>query len=195
MNIQDALIKGVLERWTAYSWTMQGFGFLRTNIADIGRIHVWDSRLRTPLVSDIHTHPWALRSTVVSGELINQRFHLVNEDEEETSDATPYLVSGIATGEGGGLIGDTKEVWLRPMTPEIYVRGQSYKQMPSEIHRSIPADGTVTVLERPKGPELEPALVYWPYGSVWVSAEPKSAPSYLVEQVIGWALARWCAAP
>ena len=68
MNIQSALVRSILERWRAYEWTVQGFGFARTKIADVGRIHVWDSRLAVDLVSTMHTHPWPLRSTIISGE-------------------------------------------------------------------------------------------------------------------------------
>lgn len=37
MNIQAALVRAVLEKWRAYEWSVQGFGFLRTKIADVGR--------------------------------------------------------------------------------------------------------------------------------------------------------------
>src|ERR1700691_1916546 len=45
IDIQAALVRAILEQWKSYQWTVQGFGFIRTKIADIGRIHVWDSRL------------------------------------------------------------------------------------------------------------------------------------------------------
>jgi hypothetical protein len=60
MNIQSALVLSVLQKWKAYEWTVQGFGFIRTKIQNVGRIHVWDSRLATPLVSTAHNHPWKL---------------------------------------------------------------------------------------------------------------------------------------
>jgi hypothetical protein len=187
MKIQSALVRAILEKWEAYTWTVQGFGMIRTKIADVGRIHIWDSRLRVPLVSDIHEHPWRLRSTIISGELINQRFCLT----DVPSLGMPYTHSRIATGEGGGLIGESTEVRLIPDRPEFYVPGCVYDQEPREIHRSIPQDGTVTLLERQMGEPLQETSVYWPRGTSWVSAEPRPAKSYEVERAVGCALARW----
>lgn len=199
MNIQSALVRAMLEKWQSYHWTQQGFGFLRTKLGEVGRIHIWDGRLRTPLVSDIHAHPWPLKSTIISGELINQRFRVANYKNYPVRGPDgelmlPYLEQDIQTGEGGGLKNESMEVCLRSEPPEFYVPGMTYTQDSSEVHRSIPRDGTVTLLERPLGPPDESTVVYWPHGTNWVSAEPKVPPAYLVEQVISYALAVWNAA-
>lgn len=186
MDIKSALVKSILQQWRSYTWTVQGFGFIRTKLENVGRIHVWDSSLATPKVSTAHTHPWPLRSTIISGEIINQRFQL-----DECASALPYMHSRIATGEGGGLIGEPEEVWLLPKTPETYRPGDVYVQTPNEIHRSIPQDGTVTLIERPQGPPLEEASVYWPRGTYWVSAEPVPAEPWRIEPIIDYALSRW----
>ena len=186
MGIQAALVRSILDRYQSYTWTVQGFGMARMKIADVGRIHVWDSRLRTQLVSDVHAHPWSLKSTIISGELINQRFVVADH-------GLPYLHSRIATGEGGGLIGETGEVFLEAATPEFYPAGAIYRQSAEEIHRSIPMDGTVTLLERQMGEPLQETSVYWPQGTHWVSAEPCPAQEWQLSQVIQYALARWSA--
>lgn len=188
MNIESALVLSILEKWRSYEWTVQGFGFIRTKIQNVGRIHVWDSKLTTPRVSTMHTHPWALRSTIISGELINQRFVEVTEQPR----GMPYMRSRIATGEGGGLIGDPEPVKVLPdADPEWYLPGDTYSQRATEIHRSTPQDGTVTLMTRPQGPPLEEAVVYWPAGTSWVSAEPQKLADWQVEEVIAYALARW----
>lgn len=188
MNIQSALVLSILQKWRSYEWTIQGFGFIRTKIQNVGRIHVWDSRLMTRYVSTMHTHPWPLKSAIISGELINQRF----QEVEPIRNGVPYMHSRIATGEGGGLIGEPREVRMLPVDdPEFYLPGCTYEQKPEEIHRSIPQDGTVTLMERPQGPPLEEASVYWPRGTQWVSAEPKKLPEWEIEEVINYALARW----
>jgi hypothetical protein len=188
--IQAALVQSILQRWRSYEWTVQGFGFARTKIADVGRIHIWDSRLANELVSTAHTHPWPLRSTIISGELINLRL----QEVEPHVPGMPYMASRIATGEGGGLIGDPREVWLLPVDePEFYRSGCTYEQRSSEIHRTIAQDGTVTLLERPQGPPLEEAQTYWPAGTQWVSAEPQKAEEWRLQPVIEYALARWYA--
>lgn len=189
-GIQAVLVRSILEQWRSYEWTAQGFGFIRTKLANVGRIHIWDSRLTTALVSTMHTHPWPLRSTIISGELINQRY----EEVEPIRRGMPYLHSRIATGEGGGLLGEPRGVWMQLADdPEYYLPGDKYEQLPEEIHRSIAQDGTVTLMERPQGPPLEEASVYWPMGTLWVSAEPKKLEDWRVEPVIGYALARWSA--
>lgn len=183
-QITAALVRSVLEKHRSYEWTVQGFGFVRTKLGSVGRIHVWDSRLATPCVSDVHTHPWPLRSTVISGELVNVRFAVRDS-------GLLYLRSKIKTGEGGGLVGGAESVLLKPFAPEFYALGQSYEQDPGEIHRTIARDGTVTLLERPQGPPLEEADVFWPAGVLWVSAEPKPADRDLLKQVIDYALLAW----
>lgn len=197
MSIQAALVHSILHQWRAFTWTVQGFGMVRTKIADVGRIHIWDSRLRVPQVSDIHAHPWDLKSTIISGELINQRF-VDNAgfdvfNEEGDSKPLPYTHSRIATGEGGGLVGDPNEVSLLARAPEFYNAGSVYTQAAKEIHRSIPMDGTVTLLERQMGEPLQETSVYWPRGTYWISAEPRPAKDREISQAVEYALSRWSA--
>lgn len=187
-GIRAVLVRSILEQWRSYEWTVQGFGFIRTKLANVGRIHVWDSSLATARVSTIHTHPWPLRSTVISGELINCRFQIGGDGAR-----LPYMRSRIATGEGGGLIGDPEPVLLFSHDPESYTAGDAYEQTPEEIHRTIAEHGTVTLLERPQGPPLEEAYTFWPEGTDWVSAEPRKAEDWRIESVICYALARWSA--
>ena len=190
MNIQAALVRSILEQWPSYTWTVQGLGMLRTKIADVGRIHVWDSSLRVPQVSDAHSHPWDLHSTVISGELINQRFGIVKESNLR------YTRQRLHCGEGGGLVADTREdVCLSVFPLEFYTPGDFYKQAKDEIHRSIPQDGTVTLMERQliEG-ECQEAWVLWPRGTEWVSAEPRLAKQAEIQQAVAHALARWSAA-
>ena len=190
MNIQSALVLSILKQWRSYQWTQQGFGFIRTKIENVGRIHIWDSSLRTYHVSDIHTHPWPLISNIISGELINVRYDCGSNERFYPN----YYIQKIATGEGGGLIGEPVEVFLSPQHPEIYGPGEQYQQNPNEIHRTIAQDGTVTLIERPQGPPLEEADVFWPKGTQWVSAEPKPVEDWRMISIIDHALARWSAA-
>lgn len=190
-KITAALVRSILEKYSSYEWTVQGFGMVRTKIADVGRIHIWDSRLRVPLVSDIHAHPWELTSNVISGELINQRFIAVDKPSDEGF-LLPYMEQRIATGEGGGLIGEPVECWLiADEQVEFYIAGETYSQRKTELHRSIPQDDTVTLLQREQGPSLQETFVYWPRGTRWVSAEPRPATSAEVAMAVGYALARW----
>lgn len=185
MNITAALVRSILEGHEAFAWTVQGFGFLRTKIENVGRIHVWDSRLAVDHVSSMHTHPWSFRSTIISGELINARYCA------DVAGDMLYRSSQIQTGEGGGLCGDDLPVRLKLQCMDHYVAGDSYTQEAREIHRSMAQDGTITLLEREQGPADEKADVFWPFGTDWVSAMPRPAQEYEIQSAIGYALMRW----
>lgn len=204
MSIQAALVRAVLEHWQEYEWTIQGFGFARTKLGNVGRIHVWDQRLRVPLVSDVHEHPWPLKSTIISGMLVNHKFHAHKRCGPEEGDAheaekaehcVPYVRQELFTGEGGGLCPDSQArlVWLEPCAPQYALPGCSYAQAPEEIHRTLAEDGTITLLERPLGPPLQRTAVYWPHGLRWVSAEPRLPNDYELDSIMETALLRWYA--
>lgn len=193
MNMQAALVYSILNKWRSYEWSVQGFGMLRTKLAGVGRIHVWDSRLRAPaMLSDIHAHPWDLMSSIISGELINQRLQS-EHDSIPIEGYVPYWKCGIATGEGGGLVGEPQRVYVVWNQPEFYHSGDDYTQLRTEVHRSIPQDGTVTLLSRTQGPPLEKTFVYWPQGLQWQTAEPRPAQEWETERAIELALGRWSA--
>lgn len=200
MNIQAGLVSMILERAHSFEWTVQGFGMMRVKIKDVGRIHIWDSRLRVPNVSDVHAHPWPLTSTIISGELVNVRYKDIEANTQQEMDlarrhkAMWFNRSIIKTGEGGGLKGEPLPILLRPEPPEIYTAGETYAQRPEEIHRSMPRDGTVTLLERPMGEPLQETTVYWPSGTNWVSAEPRPATRDEREMVVGLARCLWAPA-
>lgn len=176
----------ILSRCHEYPWTLQGFGMLRLNLGKEGRIHVWDDRYAVPNVSVIHTHPWNLESTILSGRLVNIRYAQVSSAWEAT-----HMRQSIATGEGGGLRGEPMPVRLLAGPAETYLPRDHYGQEADEIHESRPDRGTVTLLRRPKGAPLELAHVYWPHGTAWVSAEPRRATRAEVGDIVGYALGRW----
>ena len=194
MNIQAALVRSILEQWSAYQWTVQGFGFLRTKIADVGRIHVWDRRLAVPLASEVHTHPWPLQSLIISGELTNHSYQelQLQEGQANTYGQLPYRRAELQTGEGGGLVDEPVDVWLGPCRPLLLTPGEEYTQAPAVIHRTSAVDGTVTLIQRPQGPPDERAFTYWPRGTNWVSAEPRPANKSETAETIAYALDVWC---
>lgn len=204
MNIRDLTpeqrvrwVRNILENCEHYEWTVQGFGFMRAKLSG-ARVHIWDSSLRTPHVSDVHTHPWPFTSTIISGELVNLRYYSLYASSSARINTMPYHCQQIQTGEGGGLIGEPDMCMLAAGSAEMYtssaiLKGDipSYSQESNEIHRTVAADGTVTLLERPQGPPDERAVVYWPLGASWISAEPRPATPDEVERVISYALVRW----
>lgn len=163
-------------------WTMQGFGFLRLRIDDSTRLHIWDSRLRVPGVSDIHDHTqWAFTSHVISGSIINIRYTI-------DPDGQPHNMAVLNCGIGGGMQTALPEaVVLRIGTPELYLPGSSYHQEPDEIHRTTASDGTVTLLKQDRR-ETDTARVFWPVGGTWVNAIPRTAKEWEINEVGAFAL-------
>lgn len=166
------LVVRILETARAHVWTVQGFGMVRTKLRDAARLHVWNPALAVPDVSVIHDHPWPLHSTIIAGWIKNCKYVELSQDIAMPN----YHRQDIATGEGGGYIdGTVRAVHLSMQSSVDYFRGSQYGQDPAEVHSSHPQPGTVTLMQRPMGPPLQKARVYWPIGKAWVSAEPRPA--------------------
>ena len=189
--VTKELVRKILERAAMYEWTLQGFGWLRCYLGKVGRIHVWDSRYRTPNVSMIHNHAWPLASTVISGCMRNTRFTEFDASGDVDSLAREYGCATIQTGEGGGMLGRESSTFLAEMAAEVYFPGASYAQTPEEIHLSDPLNGTVTLVARPEGEGAKTARVFWPVGEEWVSAEPRPPTLKEVNTICSAALEVW----
>lgn len=172
-------------------WTMQGFGFLRLRVSESMRLHVWDSRLRQPGVSDIHDHTqWAFTSHVISGSLVNVRYQVCVPacGPSLALKPQPYHMATLKCGIGGGMVSDSvQDVQLLPGEPELYLPGSSYRQEPDEVHRTMPTDGTVTLIEQERR-EVDTARVFWPRGGTWGAAIPRQATRDEVDTVGAFAL-------
>lgn len=171
-----------------WEWSLQGLGMLRAylNSDKSLRLHVWDSRFATD-ASPMHTHPWDMESQVIEGELYNIRWgHVRARDGFEN-----FWQQKIFCGQGGGLEGEPRKVDLFQYVKEHYKSGESYRQSSSEIHVSEPADGTVTLVKRTFGEDVDHAYVYWPVGEEWKTAEPRPATSEEVYEILGNSLDNW----
>lgn len=170
------------------TWTVQGFGFLRTYFGPPDapkrfRLNLWDSRFTVPDVSTIHDHPWDFTSIVVAGVFANQRYAV------DPCGQTHHFTT-IKTGEGGGLEkADTHEVGLLPKHVELYAPGEVYTQAADEIHETIFKDGTVTLNERIG--DTQHARVFWPFGTDWVDAIPREATRGEVGDAVACSLGKW----
>lgn len=190
----------VLERLVdrhKYEWSLQGFGMLRTYFSKEVRMHIWNDQYRVPNVSDMHTHPWGFTSHIVKGNLVNMLFTRVE------GVVVPNFVEGrIVCGTGGGL--DKAKMEGTPIRGvalayaqsvehrHIYVSGETYSQDADEIHRTVAARGTVTLVERRFVKEdQDRALVFWPIGQEWVPAEPRPATTEEIDAICTHSLKKW----
>lgn len=186
-DLVKPLVKAMLKNADRFEWTLQGFGMLRTYLDDDHnlRLHVWDPRFKVEGVDEVHTHPWNFHSFVVAGEVENVRLSAGLAEDGN------YMEQKLRCGVGGGLCGDPRSVSLREHRPEIVKEGETYTQKAHEIHRSSPASGTVTIIQREFLDDTEHAYVYIPKGQEWCSAEPRLATAEEVETITVDALARW----
>src|SRR5439155_399501 len=146
-KVTKALVKQILERPLVHSWSQQGLGMLRVYLSREIRMHVWaDEAVYRPKPDTLHTHPWDFTSYVVAGGITNLRYR--------TIPLTPnYTMRTIKCGAGGGLEPGETRVHLAATDVETFISGQFYSQLAEEIHESIPADGTVTIIERKFKPD------------------------------------------
>jgi len=104
----------------------------------------------------------------------------------------------IQCGPGGRAKGEIQDVRLNQCDSRIvgdsyggrgYQTGYSLSR--EAIHESIPEPGTVTIIERQFGGDPDHAYVFWPYGTNWVSAEPRPATYGEIEGMTKTALERF----
>lgn len=162
------LVKIILEHPLGFNWSAQGLGMLRVYLCPEIRLHIWDRSLLAPGVSPVHTHPWDFHSLIIVGELNNQRF-------EEDPLGEPWQKVTIKCGENACSTSEPQLVHLQAKQVERYPTGTVYEQRADEIHRSLPEDGTVTIIRRRPLADPDHAAVYWRGKGLWVDAKPRAA--------------------
>ncbi len=190
------LVQSILENPLKYEWTIQGFGMLRMYLpgSENIRMHIWDSRYRVPDVSDIHTHPWNFESYVVVGEVVNYRYHENKSTREGVlGPGNRHWKQDIHCGTGGCVVGKPQLTVLGQGVINQVIEGQTYHQNYKEIHKSVPQDGTITLVKRTvqSGQSVDMAHVFWRENEQWVTAEPKPADWNTVTDITQHSLNRW----
>ena len=189
--VEKILRSSVIMRESPTSkWQFQGFGWLRLQLTDTLRLHVWDSREAVANVSVIHDHPWNFSSQVVAGCMHNQRYAVLSAIEMQGRQPT-HMVAKIRPGENLKMLTEAEPCILVPAAEhEVIAPGQIYVQRADELHHSMPVPGTVTICDRLRVGE-DVARVCWPYGTEFVSAEPRRATPQEVERIITFSLNKW----
>lgn len=150
-------------------WSVQGFGMMRLYIRKVGRLHIWDSALRYPGVSMVHNHSWDLRSTVISGVLLNRRW----EDADlNLSRGEPWKRRRIVTGYNCHFVEEISDVNLYERPHQYFFPGSVYSQAAAEIHMTDAEDGSITLMERNDNENGE-ADLFWRVGEEWGTAKPR----------------------
>lgn len=184
------LIENILTKPHGFGWSVQGLGMMRMYLSDAVRLHIWDSALRVPGVSAIHSHPWDLQSRVIGGRYKQHRYQLL-APEATHAYAEQFNVALIKCGENAGVVGEPTTLYMIEMPLEVYAAGEGYLQKQEEIHLSLPEDGTVTLVERTFHEDRDHAAVYWRGVGGWVDAKPREATKEEVEEITQRALRTW----
>jgi hypothetical protein len=185
-------------------WSVQGLGMMRyyfqhEELMPGMRLHLWHESLRIPNVSTIHTHPWNFTSHVICGHIMNWKYTKVPESPGKIPDLSApgyiglgaYMCQRLKCGTGGGVEGDPVPIVLhRYGSGTGILPGQHYSQASHETHETEATDGTITLVTRsmPVGESPDHAEVFWPSGSCWVSAGPRTAKTFEVVRVVDAAL-------
>ena len=130
-------------------------------------------------VSAIHDHRWDFESLVLRGRVENRKYNVVKGEVN-------YVEGRVMCGPNPVHRGarDTRGVCLQFQSRATYTRGDSYQMYSDELHSSHPEDGTITVCMRRSASKGDDALVYWPIGEDWVSAEPRIATPEEVKDIL-----------
>lgn len=185
-HFDKLLVKNILENPHDFKWSVQGLGMMRVYLSKAVRLHIWDSALKIPGVSALHTHPWHLKSFVIAGRYKQHRY-----TKGFASFAESFNEVTIKCGENACVVGEPATIHLIEHDLEIYTEGDRYQQSADEIHLSLPEDGTVTIVERTFTKDTEHAHIYWRGTGSWVDAKPRPASPEEVESISTRALERW----
>ena len=183
-HILKSFSRKILESPFELDWSIQGLGMLRLYLNESTRLHIWDDRYKVESVSEMHTHPWDFKSTIIVGHLANTIFI------EDTKSESVYNKQKIFCGVGGGLVEEPSQVNLRLWKVEFYEERESYVETANEIHVSNPSRGTVTLVRRHFLEDKDHAYVYWDSGD-WVSAEPRKATHDEIADICENSLKTW----
>lgn len=178
-------VKEILQDPFKRSWTLQGFGMLRTYLPDDIRLHVWDERYQVPNVSLVHDHPWHFESEIVVGSLRNTRY-----SKDPSGCGYPMMERTIRPGEGFEILSPDVPCHLKEHDPEYHGASQRYSQQADEIHSTLYIRGTVTVVQR-KRVGADVAKVYYPVGEEWVSGEPRTATAAEIKDICSYSLEKF----
>ncbi len=176
-------------------WSLQGFGMLRHYLTDdrVWRLHVWDDRYRVANVTMVHNHPWNLESSVLSGALVNHKYHVSYELWDRHGKPTHWEMR-ILAGENARADGHSKAVILVPEVPVPYVARTSqntYHQGWNEVHCTDALNGTITITFREfVNDDRDHAFSYREHDKEWISAAPRNATPDEVSDIIGRATDR-----
>lgn len=188
MDYTRLLVENILKNPNEFNWSVQGLGMMRLYLSEEVRLHIWDSALKVPGVSPMHNHPWSYASCVVAGVYRQYRF---TEKRYESEPTQEFNCVEIKCGEGAFTTEDVQKVLLVQQPLETYVEGNEYCQDKSEIHSSLPEDGTVTIVKRIFSEDRDHAKVLWRGKGSWVNAAPRTATKEEVKAVTERALLTW----
>lgn len=174
-------------------WTLQGLGMLRTYLDEerVYRLHIWSPAHAVENVSGLHTHPWDFRSTVIVGSVNNVLFMRTPNASLDAEGVLDMQQLRIKCGEGACSVSDPERVRLMRRPSIRWKEGESYFERAEEIHLSVPENGTVTIIERTFGQDVDHAYIFYPSGEQWVSAEPRKATPQEVRDICELALRKW----
>jgi hypothetical protein len=137
-GLNKALVHQILTHAEDFPWRMQEeIGLLGLRLDDHRRyrLHVWEPRYSAG-EPPVHDHPYDFVSTVIAGEIVNNRY------EQSPSGVEYRRVRYLASDSG---VRRTDTVRLSG-TSRTLREGEQYAQLAHELHDSRQQPGTVTII-------------------------------------------------
>jgi hypothetical protein len=177
-TLSKALVFTMLRHAEDFPWKMQDIGLMALRLDDQReyRLHVWDP---SSSVGDppIHDHPYDFTSTIIVGEMTNNRY----EEDPAGDEYVRFRYSPPAEDQRRS---DTVRL---SATARTFTEGEQYRQLAYELHASWQQSGTVTAIRCSwvEAPEL--TVCYRDEGS-WRSGRARDATREEIKTVAAKAL-------
>jgi len=156
-NTDRALVRQILERATAYPWTV-ATGRLTLMLEKDGVcINLFHERFEQPWTR-VHTHTMDFRSRIIAGSMRHRRYSRAARPED-LDDATEYGYQRLSLANEPLESGTC---FLAELTDERYVAVDEYEIAAPEIHRADAVDGTVTLVTRQFLTNPQDVCAFWP---------------------------------
>jgi hypothetical protein len=126
-----------------------GFDKIRLTAASLHEgitcVHGWWGESEDPLGrtsfsidEDIHDHPWAFASTILCGQIRNERY-TISRTPRPINSLARYQRTGLYIRDGN-LVARTlplRPVYARLAATRLYTEGEAYTMLPGEFHRVV----------------------------------------------------------
>ncbi len=140
MSALKKLVERIIKTVDVGDITVHGLGMARIHITPKIRIHLWHPEFQEPGVTELHTHPWDLRSTIIAGSFTEEVW-------QQATYGYPFQEYIVGCGVGGGGVRKGCVSLLQRTEVTYRGAGDRYHREASTIHRVLLSKtGAITLM-------------------------------------------------